>query len=56
MNAVKTCIGLADFFLGKNLKILMHLGIVHFLSSIEIHLLKVAAFLVKKNKFVSKQF
>ena len=37
-------IGLADFFLfflGKSLKILMHLGIMHFLSSIEIHLLKV---------------
>ena len=34
-------IGLADFFLGKRLKVLMHLGIMHFLSSIEIHLLKV---------------
>ena len=37
-------IGLADFFVffsGKRLKILMHLGIMHFLSSIEIHLLKV---------------
>ena len=32
-------IGLADFFLfffsGKSLKILMHLGIMHFLKSIE---------------------
>ena len=37
-------IGVADFlffFTGKSLKILMHLGIMHFLSSIEIHLLKV---------------
>ena len=32
-------IGLADFFFRK--KILMHLNIMHFLSSIEIHLLKV---------------
>ena len=38
-------IGLADFFLfffqEKSPKILMHLGIMHFLSSIEIDLLKV---------------
>ena len=38
-------IGRADFFCfffsGKSLKILMHLGIYAFLSSIEIHLLKV---------------
>ena len=33
--------GLADLFLGKSLKILMHLGIMHLLSSIETHLLKV---------------
>ena len=35
-------VGFADFFFsGKSLKILMHLGIMHFLSSIEIHLLTV---------------
>ena len=34
-------IGLIVFFSGKSLKILMHLGIMHFLSSIEIHQLKV---------------
>ena len=45
MNVVKTPIGIADFLLvffsGKSLKILMHLGKMHFLSSIEIRLLKV---------------
>ena len=34
-------IGLADFFSGKSLKYLMHLGIMQFLNSIEINLLKV---------------
>ena len=35
-------IGLADFvlFFRKRLKILMHSGIMHFLRSIEMHLLK----------------
>ena len=38
-------IGIADFFLfffsGKSFKIFMHLGLMHFLSLREIHLLKV---------------
>ena len=37
MNVVKTYL----FFSARSLKLLMHLSIMHFLSSIEIHLLKV---------------
>ena len=44
LNVVKTHIGHADFvcfFLEKSLEILMRFGIMHFLSSFEINMLKV---------------
>ena len=36
------------FFSGKIFEILVHLGIMHFLSSIEIHLLKVTELTLSK--------
>ena len=43
-------IGLANFFSQESLKILMHLGIMLFLSSIENHLLKVTQIALSKYK------
>ena len=49
MNVVKTLIQvLLIFFSGKSPKILMQLGILHFLSSIEIHLQKVTQIALSK--------